>query len=300
MFPGQGSQLVGMGLDFYESFPDARAVYERADDIVGFPLSEICFHGPEDQLGQTENAQPAIFVTSIVCLACALKSNCLSGRPRAVAGHSLGEYTALVAAGSLTFEDGLRLVRRRGQLTGNAGDSQGAMAALLRIDDSGLQAICEATGVEVCNYNSPEQTVVGGSSDAIEAAIAAANVAGGRGVRLRVSGAFHTSLMAPAAQKYALDVGDARIVDPRIPVIANTDAEPLSDGLAVRRELVAQLTGPVLWRQTVEMLGAAGVTCFMEFGPGQVLSGLVKRTLAHAVTPTFAVTTDLDTKTDGR
>ena len=181
-----------------------------------------------------------------------------------------------------------------------SGDSQGAMAALLGMDDSRLRAICEATGVEICNYNSPQQTVVGGSPDAVEAAIAAASAGGGRGVHLKVTGAFHTSLMAPAAQKFALDVSEAKISAAEIPVIANTDARPLSDAEAVRRELVSQLTSPVLWRQTVEMLGAAGVTCFMEFGPGQVLSGLVKRTLAHAKTAAFALVTDLDKEIDGR
>jgi [acyl-carrier-protein] S-malonyltransferase len=286
VFPGQGSQQVGAGSDLYETSSPARRTFIEADRVLGFPLSDLCFQGPEDTLRQTVNAQPAIMAVSLACLEAAREAGVLSRLTSAfVAGHSLGEYTALVAAGALDVADSLRLVRERGRLMQEAGEtSPGTMAALLGLDLEAAEAVCRESGAELCNVNAPGQIVIGGSPDAVETA---ADLARGRGARrvtmLNVSGAFHTSLMGPAVEGMADAIAATPFRDPETPVIANGTGLPLSDAAAIREELPYQLTHPVLWQRSVEEMARAGVTTFVEIGPGRVLTGLVKRIVPDAV-----------------
>src|SRR5512141_1343626 len=226
MFPGQGSQERGMGRDLYESNAHAREMFDRADQVLGRPLSRLCFEGPDEELAQTANAQPAIYVTSLACLAAAREAGALAGESAFVAGHSLGEYTALAAAGALTFEDGLRLVERRGELTQAAAlATPGGMAAVLGIDEAAAAAVCAETGTELCNINSPGQLVIGGTKDAVAKACDLALARGARkAVPLDVSGAFHTSLMQPAVagMREAVDATDLRA--PSTPTTGQTSS----------------------------------------------------------------------------
>ncbi|OGO53153.1 MAG: [acyl-carrier-protein] S-malonyltransferase, partial [Chloroflexi bacterium RBG_16_68_14] len=255
-------------------------IFQTADEVLGYAVSSLCFQGPAEQLQETRHAQPAIFAVSLACLEAARELGGLpSGRPAFVAGHSLGEYTALVAAGALGLEDGLQLVQERGRLTQEAAErSPGAMAALLGLDEPAVRSICEEAGAEVCNLNAPGQVVIGGTSRSVESAMALALERGAqRGVRLRVSGGFHTSLMAPAREGMARAVAAAPLRDPEVPVIANTTAQPLTTAEALREELPQQLVRPVQWQRSVEYLRSQGVDGVIEFGPGRVLTGLVRR-----------------------
>jgi [acyl-carrier-protein] S-malonyltransferase len=283
VFPGQGSQEVGSGADLYEASPAARRIFERADSTLGFPLSDLCFHGPEDVLRQTINAQPAIMAVSLACLEAAREASLL-GEPAFVAGHSLGEYTALVAAGVLGAEEGLRLVRERGRLMQMAGEERpGAMAALLGLDEEAAAALCGETGAQVCNLNAPGQIVIGGTLAAVEAAVGLARQRGARrAVPLNVSGAFHTDLMASAVEGMARALQGAALRDPRVPVIANGSARPLTSAEQVREELIYQLGHPVQWQRSVEHMASAGVQTFIEMGPGKVLTGLIRRIVPGA------------------
>ena len=285
VFPGQGSQEVGMGRDLAEASPAARRVLETADAVLGYPLSRLCFEGPEDTLRQTAYAQPAIFTISLACLEAARELGGLpEEHPAFVAGHSLGEYTALVAAGALDLEEGLRLVQERGRLMQEAAETNpGTMAALIGLDDADVAELCTATGAELCNLNSPGQVVIGGPVEVVEAAVAAARERGAqRAVRLNVSGAFHTSLTAPAAQGMARTVAEASLRDPAIPVVVNGTGLPAPSASDIREELVYQLTHPVRWRESVEFMAGAGVSGFVEIGPGRVLSGLIRRIVPGA------------------
>ena len=280
VFPGQGSQQVGMGQDVLQASPAARRLFQDANSILGRPLSQICFQGPDDLLRQTENAQPAIMVVSLACLAAAEERGLLSSlTPLHVAGHSLGEYTAAVAANALSFEDGLRLVQERGRLMKLAGEQNpGTMAAILGLDEEKAEALCGETGAEVCNLNAPGQIVIGGSIEAVEIAMERARSYGARrAVRLNVSGAFHTSLMGPAVEGMSKALGQVEIRDPSVPVIGNGSAEPLATAGALREELLYQLTHPVQWQRSVEWMVSGGVSTFVEMGPGEVLCGLVRR-----------------------
>ena len=278
IFPGQGSHKVGAGRDLHDAYPLAREVFERADEALGSPLSRVCFEGPEETLIDTANAQPAILVVSLACLAAALESGALRRRPAYLAGHSLGEFTALVAIGAIDLEDAVRLVATRGRLMGEAAKrSPGTMAALVGLGGEALEEICRDSGVEVCNYNLPSQVVVGGTAEAVDAASKLAREKGGRGLPLNVSGAFHTSLMAPAAEEFATALESCPVRDPFIPIVANTTAEPLTTAAAVRQELRDQILRPVLWHQSVVKMAAGGVTTFVEAGPGKVLSAMIKR-----------------------
>ena len=267
-----------MGRDVYDGSDAGRAVFETADRVLGYPLSRLCFDGPAEELQETKHAQPAIFATSLACFEAAREAGSV---PEAafVAGHSLGEYTALVAAEALGLEDGLRLVQERGRLMQEEAERRpGAMAALLGLDEEAVRAICDEAGAEVCNLNAPGQVVIGGAAEAVEAAMALALARGAqRGVRLKVSGAFHTSFMEPAAEGMARAVADTELRDPKVPVIANTSAEPLTSAAALREELVLQLTQPVQWQRSVERLRTEGVEGVIEFGPGRVLTGLTRR-----------------------
>ena len=284
LFPGQGSQFVGMGKALFEGSPAARAVFEEADAALGFELSRLCFEGPEDELRATANTQPAILTHSIAALA-ALRSSSpkrLEGAAFA-AGHSLGEYSACVAAGALAFADAVRLVRRRGTFMQEAVPAgQGAMAAIVGLPAEDVEAACrEASGDEVvsaANYNSPEQTVIAGHATAVERASAACVARGAkRAIPLAVSAPFHSPLMRPARERMAELLEATGFADAAIPVVTNVDAEPVTRGALLRDALVRQVDSPVRWVESVRRLAAEGVDSGLEVGPGNVLAGLVRR-----------------------
>ncbi|MDR5683943.1 MAG: ACP S-malonyltransferase [Armatimonadota bacterium] len=283
VFPGQGAQYVGMGVKIAQAHPGAADLFERASRVLGQDLLDLCRFGPEALLQQTANTQPAILVTSLACLAAA------EGRippPRVAAGLSLGEYSALVCAGALEFEDAVRVVRQRGLFMQEATAGRDvAMAAILGLDAQRVEALCrevEEAGVcEPANYNAPGQTVIGGDRAAVERAIALAKQAGARrAVLLAVSAPFHTRLMRPAAERLAALLETVPIVDARIPVVANITAAPVQRAGEIRAALIEQVARPVRWVQSVERMVADGVGAFVELGPGTVLSGLIKRTAA--------------------
>lgn len=285
LFPGQGSQAVGMGADLALAFPPAKRVFEEADVVLGFPLSKLCFEGPEEELRRTLNTQPAVFTVSWACFQAALDAGALDTTPPAfVAGHSLGEYTAVVASGCLSFEQGLRLVRERARLMEEAGRIEpGTMAAVLGMDREALEEVCREAGVEVANLNAPDQIAISGDVAGIERAMELAKERGARRViPLPVGGAFHSRLMRPAADGMAKALASVKFQEPRVPIIANTSGEPLSRAVQVREELERQLSAPVHWQTSVERMASAGVTEFVEIGPGKVLTGLVKRALPDA------------------
>lgn len=283
LFPGQGSQAVGMGRDLYEREPAARALYDAADARLGFPLSRICFEGPEEALTDTAVQQPALFVTSLAAW------EALRARGEAdasfVAGHSLGEFSALAAAEALSFADGLALVRRRGELMKLAGERQpGGMAAVLGLDAAPIALLCARAAAEtgrtvgVANDNCPGQVVITGDETALIRAMTLLTEAGARKVvRLPITIAAHSPLMASVADEFAAAVDAAPLATARIPVVANVTARPIAAPDEIRAELKAQLTSPVRWTDSIRYLGAQGVDSYVEVGPGDVLLGLVKR-----------------------
>ncbi|MBI5876508.1 MAG: ACP S-malonyltransferase [Chloroflexi bacterium] len=274
VFPGQGSQFVGMGKDLL-AFDPARAVFEEADRILGFALSRVMFDGPKEELDDTVNTQPALFAMSAAVLACLPAQS-----PAFVAGHSLGEYAALYAAGALSLPDGLRLVRERGRLMKAAGASNpGGMAAIIGLDDAAINELCAAAGgVQVANYNSPGQVVISGTREGVAAVMTAAKQRKAKLVTaLDVSIAAHSELMRPAVADFTSAVNATPFHAPRIPVVANITAQPLESVEAVRAELVGQLTASVQWTRTIESMAAHGVDTIAEVGAGKVLSGLNKR-----------------------
>jgi len=281
IFPGQGSQVVGMGSDLYEESAAARAIFDEADDVLDFHLSKLCFWGDEDELRQTMNAQPALLTTSVAAMAAVAEAQGMKTMPtpRFVAGHSLGEYTALVSAGSLSFPDALQLVRERGRLMQKAGQVRdGGMAAILGLDESTVEQLCQQTGAEIANNNSGGQIVISGAREAIIHAIDLSRIMGARkAIPLVVSGAFHSSLMQPAVPGMLEALGKASFLNAAVPVIGNCTAEPLSDTVAIHDELVQQLCRCVQWTRSVEFMAENGVENFVEIGPGKVLTGLVKR-----------------------
>jgi len=278
VFPGQGSQKVGMGRDVAESFGSARDVFSLADSVLGTPISSVCFAGPEEALTSTDNAQPAILAASLAYLAAAVDAGALPGRPAYAAGHSLGEYTALVAACSLTVRDALLLVRERGRLMAKAGETNpGAMAAILGLDEAAVKQICTESGAEPANYNLPTQTVIGGAPAVVEQAMELAKQRGGKALPVKVSGAFHTSLMEPAATEFARAIDDVAISPPGIPVMSNVTGRPLTSADDVRQDLREQIMKPVRWMQIVTFLTGAGITRFVEVGPGRILANMLKR-----------------------
>jgi [acyl-carrier-protein] S-malonyltransferase len=282
VFPGQGAQSVGMGKDLFDQFPAARELYQRADEILGFSLSRLCFEGPEQELQQTRNAQPAIAVTSLALLKVATEvSPELLQRPAYVAGHSLGEYSALVAVGALPFDEAIRLLRTRGELMQAAGEKNpGTMAAVLGLDIADCEDVCREAGAEVCNINAPGQIVIGGRRESVVRALDYAKARGAaKVIPLSVSGAFHSSLMRPAADGMVQAIATAAISDPSVPVVANCTATPIADEMSVRHELVDQVCRPVQWSGTIDYLGRQGVETFIEFGPGRVLTAIIKRML---------------------
>lgn len=281
LFPGQGSQFVGMGKELFDSNPEAAECFNKANEILGFDLKEIMFEGPEEKLKQTEFTQPAIFLHSVALF------KTLNAKPDMVAGHSLGEFSALVACGTVSFEDALKIVRRRGELMQKAGtDNPGTMAAVIGMDDEAVEKVCDQasaeTGKEVvaANYNCPGQLVISGYKEAVEKAVELAKENGARmAMLLPVSGAFHSTLMKPAYDGLKNQLEQLSIEPPECPIYSNYTAEPTTNPEEIRSNLLNQLLNPVRWTQTLNNMNANGADSFVEVGPGKVLQGLVKRTL---------------------
>jgi [acyl-carrier-protein] S-malonyltransferase len=299
VFPGQGAQSVGMGRDLYVGSAAARAIFDLADATLGFGLTRLCFEGPEEALTATENAQPALLTVSAALLAALAETRDARHETRDkrgdplvllspvsrlasfVAGHSLGEYSSLVAAGAIDIPTALRLVRRRGELMSEA--REGGMAAIIGLDEAPLEQVCREASAEdapvvIANYNSPGQLVISGAAAAVERACALAKERGAkRALPLKVSAAFHSPLMHAAAAGLAATVAQAAIADAQTPIISNVTAEPLAQASAIRHELIAQVTSPVRWIASVRRMAAEEVDTFVEIGPGSVLTGLIKR-----------------------
>lgn len=299
LFPGQGSQKPGMGQDLAETFPEARAVFDAADKALGLSLSRLCFEGPMEELTLTQNAQPALLTHGAAAWA-VLQQN-TNIRVCAAAGHSLGELTAYHAAGSFTLEDAVRLVRRRGELMYKAGiERPGAMAAILGDPTPPIEEICEMASKEAglvvpANYNTPGQVVISGESAGVDRAMVLAKEAGAkRAIKLNVSGAFHSPLMATAAKGLEAALNDVTFSGPRFPVYANVDGLPVTDSKTGRERLLAQLSSPVRWTQEVTAMTAKYPNAvYLELGPGNVLGGLVKKIAQSVRTASCGSVADL-------
>jgi len=279
VFPGQGSQKTGMGLDLYNSYSSAREVFDQADAALGFSLSRFCFQGPEEELIKTKNVQPAILTTSIACLRAAQEaSNNNLPSPAFLAGHSLGEYTALVVANVLSLSEAVILVRERGRLMYEAGlRNHGAMLAIIGLSNEAVEDVCFHSKTEISNVNCPGQIVISGAIDALAEANKLAKMKGARLIPLKVSGAFHSALMDPVIAEFREVVLSFAFQPPRIPIIANVTAQPLTDVESIKEELLTQLRSCIQWQKSVENMVNRGANTFYEIGPGKVLSGLIKR-----------------------
>ena len=285
VFPGQGAQFVGMGKDLYENNPVAKEMFDKANEILGFNITDLMFNGTDEDLRQTKVTQPAIFLHSVILA----KTMGDDFNPDMVAGHSLGEFSALVAAGALSFEDGLRLVSARGQAMQKACEkTPSTMAAVLALPDAKVEELCASVteGVVVpANYNCPGQIVISGSIEGVDAACAKMLEAGAkRALKLKVGGAFHSPLMEPARAELADAIAHTDFHAPKCPVYQNVNAEPQTDPETIKKNLIAQLTAPVRWTQTIQNMIAAGADTFVEVGPGAVLQGLVKKISSEVAT----------------
>jgi len=287
LFPGQGSQAVGMGRAFYETSAGAKAVFEEANDALGLHLTRVIFEGPEADLALTANTQPAVLTMSVAAAAACAEHGL---QPALAAGHSLGEYSALVVAGALAFADAVRIVRRRGQHMQEAVPVRtGAMAAMMGLDLAAVEALCAEAAqgevVQVANVNSAAQIVVAGHRRAVERAVALAGSQGGRvkSVMLPVSAPFHCALMEPAAERLARDLAGVAVAEPKLPVVRNVDGGVTRTAAEVKPFLLQQVASPVRWTDCVTRLASEGATAFVEVGPGRVLSGLTKRIVDGAV-----------------
>ncbi len=282
LFPGQGAQKVGMGSELFEQSPKAKEVFQRADDALGFSISKLCFDGPESELALTKFTQPAIVATSVATLEAWREAQGPLPQPAFVAGHSLGEYSALVAAGSLSVEDAVRVVHIRGTAMQEAvPEGEGAMAAIMGGDAQAVIHLCEAAAEGDClapaNFNAPGQIVIAGSKAAVERAVALSKDRSLKAILLKVSAPFHCKLMKPAAERVAQALSAIEVRAPEIPVVANVTAQPNSSAEQVRELLIKQVDSAVLWQESVAWMRTQGVTRAVELGPGKVLAGLVKR-----------------------
>ncbi len=320
LFPGQGSQTVGMGADIFETSPAARRVFESADEALGIALSDLCFHGPDDVLRETINAQPAIVTVSLALLAAlqeALNERTASWSsplaPSFTAGHSVGEYAALVVSGAMQLKDALPLVRERGRLMHHEGTvCPGGMAAVIGMDEGSLEAVCQEAiaqsvtnlpkdahpgqgRVIIANFNAPGQIVISGERGALSVAMELAKARGAkRVIPLPVSGAFHSPVMQPAAAGLAQAIEQTEVHDATIPLIGNIHALPLTEAQALREELAQQIAASVQWIRTIEYLVGVGVTTFLEIGPGQTLAGMVKRIAKGVTTLNISSAADIE------
>lgn len=275
VFPGQGSQFSGMGKELYENSEMAKALFDKADEILGFPITKIMFEGSDEELKQTKVTQPAVFLHSVIL------AKVLGVKPAAVAGHSLGEFSALVVAGALSFEDGLQLVAKRAMAMQRCCENQpGGMAAILGLDDEVIEQVCQGVdGVVVAaNYNCPGQLVISGADEAVDAACVKLKEAGARrALRLPVGGAFHSPLMEAARAELEQAISEVEFHTPVCPIYQNVDAQPHSEPEAIKANLIAQLTAPVRWTQIAKNMIADGFDNFVELGPGAVLQGMIKK-----------------------
>jgi [acyl-carrier-protein] S-malonyltransferase len=278
LFAGQGAQTVGMGKDLAGQFPAAKSWFDRANSALGYDLASICFNGPEAELTKTENAQPAIFLVGWVAFQL-LKERLPALQFDAVAGLSLGEFTALAAAGAMSFEDGLRLVRQRGRFMQEACDTtRGGMAAIIGLDEAHTREVCAQAGVVLANLNCPGQLVISGESDKIAQAVEFAKAKGARrAIALPVAGAYHSPLMAGAQPRLQAELAKVKLSAPTVPVISNVTGEVHAGAAEISARLVEQVTAPVLWEKSMRRLLAQGFTRFIELGPGTALSGFMKR-----------------------
>jgi [acyl-carrier-protein] S-malonyltransferase len=277
LFPGQGSQSVGMGRDFYDAIPECKALFDKANEVLGYDIADICFNGPEDELKKSHNTQPAIFTVSAAAFE-AMKLKKPMNFDYA-AGHSLGEWGALYAAGAISFEDTLRVLKARGEFIQAACVANpGAMLAVINLDRDALEKIAAETGVTLANINSPDQIVLSGTAEGIAKAEVLCKAAGAkRALPLPVAGAFHSPLMAPAAERLAAFLEGIHLNEPVIPVLSNVTGAPHANTDAIRAGMIAQITGSVRWVESMQWLSAQGVTEAVECGPGKVLAGLMKR-----------------------
>ena len=296
LFAGQGGQYIGMGKDLYEAFPESKKIFDQADQVLGFALSQLCFKGPLEELTKTQNCQPAVLTMSIACLE-AFRSvpSTKYQVPSYAAGLSLGEYSALVAAGALSFEDAVYLVRRRGEfMEGEAQKRTGKMASILGLDLGMVRDICQETGAEIANINCPGQIVISADAKAIGEAARIAEERGAKRVfLLEVSGAFHSSFMRQAASKLAGELEKIKINVPGIPIVCNVTAKPTSDPVQIRENLIKQVAGSVLWQDSMNFILSGGIMDFIEFGPGKVLKGLLRRIEERAKVTNIEKKTDI-------
>ena len=302
LFPGQGAQYVGMGKDLYDTYPQARAVFDKADALLGFGLSKVCFEGPDTELNRTDVSQPAILAHSwavVEVLNSTDKGRALLARGSVAAGLSLGEYSALAAAGAMKWEDALKLVRARGRYMQDACDAKpSTMASIVGLDDEALAmaiAPAQAKGIVVlANFNAPGQVAISGETAAVQEAMQLAKAAGAKlTVQLSVAGAFHSPLMEPARERLAAEIETTAFTSPRIGVVANVDAIEHNDPSTMKSNLVRQLTAPVLWAKSMQALVEQGYDEFIELGPGTVLAGLLKRTAKTATRTSIGKTEEL-------
>jgi [acyl-carrier-protein] S-malonyltransferase len=294
LFPGQGSQSVGMGRDFYDAIPECRALFDKANKVLGYDIADICFNGPEDELKKSHNTQPAIFTVSAAAFeAMKLKKPMNFDY---TAGHSLGEWGALYAAGAISFEDTLRVLKARGEFIQAACIANpGAMLAVINLDRAVLETIAAEAGVTLANINSPDQIVLSGTADGIAKAEVLCKAAGAkRALPLPVAGAFHSPLMAPAAAKMAAFLETISLKAPTMPVLSNVTGKPHEGIEAIRANMIAQITGSVRWVESMQWLAAQGVTEVLECGPGKVLAGLMKRIDKNVAVSNIGTVSDLE------